>query len=195
MNTHYLSKGPAEPASLELALVGFVEDAPRHGYEIHQLLTDTPELRRIWRMKQSRLYAMLARLEAAGLLRSDVVTQAGRPPRKLLRPTEAGASAFGRWRTEPVAQPREMRLEFMLKLYFAVRAGPEAARQLVSAQEAVCAGWPEMRPDPADGPFLHAVVAYRRAHIAAIRGWLASLATATMPLTESPTPYEDRSPS
>ncbi|HQF69814.1 MAG TPA: PadR family transcriptional regulator, partial [Promineifilum sp.] len=155
----------------------------------------TPELRRIWRMKQSRLYAMLARLEAAGLLRSDVVTQAGRPPRKLLRPTEAGASAFDRWRTQPVAQPREMRLEFMLKLYFAVRAGPEAARQLVSAQEAVCAGWPEMRPDPADGPFLHAVVAYRRAHIAAIRGWLASLATATMPLTESPTPYEDRSPS
>ncbi|HOU41450.1 MAG TPA: PadR family transcriptional regulator [Promineifilum sp.] len=195
MNTHSLSNGPAEPASLELALIGFVEDAPRHGYEIHQLLTDTPELRRIWRMKQSRLYAMLARLEAAGLLRSDVVTQAGRPPRKLLRPTEAGASAFGRWRTEPVAQPREMRLEFMLKLYFAVRAGPEAARQLVSAQEAVCAGWPEMRPDPADGPFLHAVVAYRRAHIAAIRGWLASLATATMPLTESPTPYEDRSPS
>jgi len=195
MNTHLLSNSPAEPASLELALVGFVEDAPRHGYEIHQLLTGTPELRRIWRMKQSRLYAMLARLEDAGLLRSDVVMQAGRPPRKLLRPTEAGVSAFQRWRTQPVAQPREMRLEFMLKLYFALRDGPETARQLVSAQQAVAHDWPEMRPDPADGPFLHAVVAYRRAHIAAIRDWLASLAAETLPLTESPTSYEVRSPS
>ncbi|MBX7250839.1 MAG: PadR family transcriptional regulator [Candidatus Promineofilum sp.] len=189
-----MSNSPAEPASLELALIGFVEDAPRHGYEIYQLLTGTPELHRIWRMKQSRLYAMLARLEDAELLRSDVVMQAGRPPRKLLRPTEAGASAFQTWRTQPVAQPREMRLEFMLKLYFALRHTPQTAQQLVSAQQAVCAGWPEMRPDPADGPFLHAVVVYRRAHIAAIRDWLASLATETLLLAARPPSHAERSP-
>lgn len=195
MSTHPLSNGPAEPASLELALIGFVEDAPRHGYEIHQLLTGTPELHRIWRMKQSRLYAMLARLEDAGLLCSDVVMQAGRPPRKLFRPTAAGASALQRWRTQPVAQPREMRLEFMLKLYFALRDGPATAQQLVSAQQAVAHDWPEMRPDPADGPFLHAVVAYRRAHITAIRDWLASLAAETLLLAEGPPSHAERSPS
>lgn len=77
-----MSSDVNKPASLDMALIGFVQDAPRHGYEIYQLLNGTPELRRIWRIKQSRLYAMLARLEDAGLLRSDVVMQEGRPPRK-----------------------------------------------------------------------------------------------------------------
>lgn len=189
-----MSSDVNKPASLDMALIGFVQDAPRHGYEIYQLLNGTPELRRIWRIKQSRLYAMLARLEDAGLLRSDVVMQEGRPPRKPLRTTEAGAIAFQRWRTQPVAQPREMRLEFMLKLYFALRAGPQTARQLANAQQALCAEWPDMRPDPADGPFLQAVVAYRHGHIDAIRSWLASLASETTLLVESSTPHEGRNP-
>ncbi len=184
MNSQEMSNG-GEAASLEVALIGFVRQRPRHGYEVYRLLTGTPELRRIWRLKQSRLYAMLARLEADGLLHSDLAPQAGRPARKVFRPTEGGAAAFDRWLTQPVAQPREMRLAFMLKLYFALRDGPETARRLLSAQQATCAAWPDMRPDPADGPFLSAVVAYRRAHIAAIRDWLAALA-AEMAATVTP---------
>lgn len=174
-----------EVASSELALIGFIRERPRHGYEIYRLLVDTPELRRIWRMKQSRLYAILARLEDGGLLHSHLAMQTGRPPRKMYHPTESGAAEFGHWLTQPVAQPREMRLEFMLKLYFALREGSETARQLIAAQQTICATWPNMGPDPADGPFLSAVVAYRRAHIAAIRDWLASL-LAEMPALMEP---------
>ena len=176
MNTQSLSNLPLDLTPGALAVLGFVRPRASHGYDIYRQLTGSAELRRVWQMKQSRLYALLARLEELGLLLATVEPSDGHPPRKVFHLTAAGAAAFERWLAEPVAQPREMRLEFMLKFYFALRDGPETARRLVSAQQATCAAWPDMRPDPADGPFLSAVVAYRRAHIAAIHDWLAALA-------------------
>jgi len=157
---------------LNLGLLGFLRERPRHGYEIHQVLTETPELRRIWRVKQGRLYAMLARLEEEGLLRATLEAPTNRPPRKMLYLTPAGERAFEAWLAEPVALPREMRLEFMLKLYFAMQAGPEAAGRLIARQRAVCDEWLATQAAEPDSPFLRAVVAYRRAHIAAIGKWL-----------------------
>lgn len=165
-----------ESPALATALLGFVSREPSHGYDIYNRLTHTPELRRVWRVKQGRLYAMLGRLEEDGLLWATTETPTNRPPRKVFHLTEAGTVAFRAWLTEPVALPREMRLEFMLKLYFAMQAGRETAVRLVAQQRAVCAGWLETQAGEPDGSFLQAVVSYRRAHIQAIGQWLASLA-------------------
>lgn len=173
-----------EAAALELALVGFVREQPRHGYELYRLLVDTPELRRIWRMKQSRLYAMLARLEEAGYLwAAPEESPEGRPPRKVLHLTPAGREAFAAWLVRPVDQPREMRLAFMLKLYFATAEGPAAVTRLVEGQQAVCAGWLALqnRGDEAATPFIRAVRRYRRSHVEAIRDWLATLIDEPLP--------------
>ena len=43
------------PLSVELALLGFVRHEPHHGYEIYRRLSETPEFKLIWRVKQSRL--------------------------------------------------------------------------------------------------------------------------------------------
>lgn len=161
--------------SVELALLGFVRRRPSHGYEIYHELSHTPELRLVWRIKQSRLYALLARLEEGGLLRATLQPQETRPPRRVYHLTTEGEAAYRKWLEQPVAQPREMRLAFMLKLYFAMEEGQEAAVRLVERQQAVCAGWLATQSDTPDAPFLRAVRAYRRAHIEAIRGWLASL--------------------
>lgn len=156
------------------ALLGFVRREPSYGYEIYRRL-GRPELRAIWRLKQSRLYAMLARLEGAGYLRTTLEPQAGRPPRKVFHLTEAGAAAFQAWLEQPVANPRDMRLEFMLKLYFALEGGGGEGARLVARQRAVCAGWLREQRVVGDGPFARAVIAYRQAHIRAIADWLDEL--------------------
>lgn len=170
--------------SIEIALLGLVAARPAHGYEIYQRLNLTPELRLIWRFKQSRLYAMLARLEEAGYLwAAPEESPEGRPPRKVLHLTPAGREAFAAWLVRPVDQPREMRLAFMLKLYFATAEGPAAVTRLVEGQQAVCAGWLALqnRGDEAATPFIRAVRRYRRSHVEAIRDWLATLIDEPLP--------------
>lgn len=163
--------------STELALLGFVHQRPTYGYEIYQRLTGSPELRLVWRFKQSRLYAMLARLEQEGYLSATQETQDGRPPRKVFHLTQTGKLAFEEWLTQPVAQPREMRLAFMLKLYFAGEVSPEVVARLIQRQQEVCAQWlvVQEREDDPSILFVRAVRGYRRSHIEAIRDWLAWL--------------------
>ncbi len=165
------------PLSVELALLGFVRFEPLHGYELYRRLTETPELKMVWRMKQSRLYALLARLEDEGLLAATLEPQDRRPSRKVYSLTPAGERAFQRWLTQPVQLPREVRLEFMLKLYFALRQESAVAAQLIERQQAVCARWLNtQKGEEALQPFMRVVRLYRRSHIEAIGDWLASLA-------------------
>lgn len=165
------------PLSTEHALLGFVRHEPLHGYEIHRRLTETAELRMVWRMKQSRLYALLARLEDDGLLEAILEPQDNRPPRKVFHITPAGKDAYNRWLTQPVKLPRELRLEFMLKLYFGIEEGPETVTHLIRQQQELCAQW-SMAWDEDDAlasPYIRSVRHYRRNHIDAIRNWLAWL--------------------
>lgn len=164
------------PLTVEYALLGFVRDEPLHGYEIYRRLRETPELRLIWRVKQSRLYALLSRLEDEGLIQATLEPHEGRPSRKVYSLSPVGESAFRRWLTQPVELPREVRLEFMLKLYFAARQEPATATLLIERQQAVCGRWLGMQESQeAAQPFMRVVRGYRRSHIEAIRDWLARL--------------------
>lgn len=165
------------PLSTAYALLGFVHHEPLHGYEIYRRLIDTPELKAVWRMKQSRLYALLSRLEEEGLLQAEMQIQDTHPPRKVYHLTAAGAQAFDRWLIEPVTLPREMRLDFMLKLYFALEMGRETAARLIQRQQDVCDEWLTTQEKGGGNgtAYLLAVRRYRRGHIKAIQEWLTSL--------------------
>lgn len=167
------------PLSTAYALLGFVHQGPLHGYEIYRRLTDTPELQAVWRIKQSHLYALLSRLEGEGLLRAELEIQDTRPPRKVYHLTTTGAQAFDRWLAEPVTIPREMRLDFMLKLYFALRDGhgQRTAVRLIRRQQDMCDEWLATQETGKENStaYLLAVRRYRLSHIGAIRKWLRSL--------------------
>jgi DNA-binding PadR family transcriptional regulator len=83
-----------QPVTVELALLGFVREQPIHPYEMHQRLLQRKALGFIWQLKQSHLYALLARLEADGYLVHTLESQGSRPPRKLLQITPEGRAAF-----------------------------------------------------------------------------------------------------
>ncbi|MEF3275509.1 MAG: PadR family transcriptional regulator [Chloroflexus sp.] len=127
--------------TIELALLGLLRRQPMHPYELFRQMQQADGLGSIWRLKQSHLYALLDRLEAEGYLCHHFESQGSRPPRKVLSVTAAGETAFATWLVTPVRHGREIRLEFLAKLYFAYREGSAIAVQLLERQIDCCRQW------------------------------------------------------
>jgi len=165
------------PLSTEIALLGFLRRQPMHGYEIHQQLSDTTGLGLVWHLKQSQLYALLAKLEREGYVTTTIEYQDARPPRKIFELTEAGREAFQDWVQRPVPQGRKLRLEFLAKLYFAQLEGPEVALQLIDRQRAACRNWLDRQHEEAetlrqDHPYDWLVHKFRIGQLEATLAWL-----------------------
>lgn len=122
----------------EYALLGLLWDAPRHGYELHRAFAADQELGTVCRLEQSQLYAFLKKLEHLGYLEGYLEPQEGRPPRRVLRITDTGRQVFRRWIEAPVPRPREVRLQFLLKLYFARQFGHDLVLHLITRQIEAC---------------------------------------------------------
>ena len=163
------------PLTMEHALLGFLQDGPMHAYEMHQQLRQADALGMVWRIKQSQLYALLTRLENVGYLTSVTAPQETRPARKMLSLTAAGRAAFETWRATPVYHGRDLRQEFLAKLYFANLEGPMCVKELVDAQRAVCRMMLttlQARADAAEQPFARLVYEFRCSQMQASCAWL-----------------------
>jgi DNA-binding PadR family transcriptional regulator len=164
------------PLTLEHALLGFLWREPMYGYEIYQQLQEAHALGLVWHMKQSQLYALLQRLEDAGYLGGETTQQGNRPPRRLLALTDSGREAFRRWLATPVAHGREVRLEFLAKLFFANELKIVAVGPLIAEQRRVCREWlrdlgsqaTKLEADPYDW----LVLQFRIGQVEAILSWL-----------------------
>jgi len=78
------------------------------------------------------LYHHLKKMEKSGWVVSSVEQQSSRPARQVYDLTESGRAELNRWLSEPVKHTREIRLEFLVKLYFARRTDPDLAVALVA---------------------------------------------------------------
>lgn len=162
--------------AVENALLGLLRREPRHGYELaREFAPDTP-LGEVVHLEMSMLYALLKKLERDGHVRSAMQMQGSRPPRKVFELTEDGHQALDRWLAEPVERTRDLRLEFLLKLYIAREADPELARILIASQHDVCerhiASLHEQIDAEQDG-FRRLVLEMRMAQNVALLEWLA----------------------
>jgi DNA-binding PadR family transcriptional regulator len=167
----------AAPLGLEHALLGFLRERPMYPYEIWQTMSQAQELGRVWHLKQSHLYALLERLEEVGYVASVTEPQGSRPPRKITSLTPAGQTAFDSWVTTPVAHGRDLRLEFLAKLFFAAKNGSTAVAALVERQRAACDDWladlrRQLDSIPTSRPFDRLVIEFRIRQIQAIVDWL-----------------------
>lgn len=165
------------PLTVEWSLLGLLRQRPMYGYEIYQQLSTAEGLGLVWRLKQSQLYALLAKLERRGYVTHTRVPQESRPPRKVFRLTEAGQDALRAWTEAPVEHGRELRLEFLAKLYFARFAGADAARQLLERQREACRSWRATWQRQAAGlreqqPYAWLVYEFRLGQVQAMLEWL-----------------------
>lgn len=163
--------------SIEHVLLGFLRARPLHGYAIHQQLNNPADLGEVWHVKQGQLYALLIRLEEAGLIEAELEPQEARPPRKVFHLTTMGETAFLAWVESPVAHGRQLRLEFLAKLFFARREGLAVARRLIARQQEQCLTWEtavreQMADVAGERPYRYLVFAFRAGQIRAMQEWL-----------------------
>ena len=165
-----------QPFTMEHALLGFLREEPEHGYAIYQRLSDPAGLGLVWRIKQSQLYSLLAKLEEAGYASATIEPQGSRPPRKVYSLTSSGRQAFQEWLHSPVQHGRHLRLEFLAKFYFARRESQNVAAQLIERQRQTRRQWLEQQQERArnarDQPYDWLVHQFRTGQIKAMLEWL-----------------------
>lgn len=174
-----MSPMTSRPLTKELALLGYLRSGPLHGYQIHQCLLQPDGPGMVWRLKQAQLYALLGKLEEAGFIQSSLQAQETRPTRRVYQLTAQGQAAYNKWLLSPVNTPRQIRQEFLIKLYFAQQEKDETVSVLVDNQLSVCQSWLDLFRDqlattPVDS-FMHIVCQYRLGQIQATFAWLQQL--------------------
>ncbi|HMK35721.1 MAG TPA: PadR family transcriptional regulator [Desulfomonilaceae bacterium] len=125
------SRNPAE-----YPVLGMLASGPAHGYDICRNLQS--ELGAVWTLGRSQVYALLARLERDGLVVHERVGQENLPAKNIFSITRDGHAVFRHWAGTPVVHVRNMRLEFLTKLWFAQKRDAESEKSLIAEQLKVC---------------------------------------------------------
>jgi DNA-binding PadR family transcriptional regulator len=130
---------PQQEMPAEHAILGLLasESGPGHGYDLAKYFSEGQPLAEVMRLEPGMLYHLLKKLEKTGWLISTVEPQGSRPPRQVYRITDAGRAELDRWMREPVIRTREIRLEFLVKLFFARREDPDLAERLIAEQREI----------------------------------------------------------
>lgn len=160
-----------QPAS-EYALLGALVRGPRHGYEIRSFLREG--LGATWHIPTSQLYAQLKRLEERGYVASSLESQAARPAKRVFELTHDGRNVFLAWVHAPVRHIRDLRVEFLAKLFFIRKLGLEGSR-LVQDQDEVLANALEHMKDRMDrekDPHRRLSTGFKHSTAKAWRRWL-----------------------
>ncbi|MBV9688306.1 MAG: PadR family transcriptional regulator [Ktedonobacteraceae bacterium] len=125
----------SEPA--EYIILGLLRNKPMHGYEMFQHF-EGGTLGQILHLEMSQMYAFLKKLERLNYIEAQLEVQGPRPPRKVYHLTKRGRDLFLHWLTEPVEKPRDIRILFLIKLYFVRLYLPEQIPDLLSQEILAC---------------------------------------------------------
>ncbi len=143
-----------------------------HGYDIHKFLSTA--LKGVWYVGMSNMYGILKSLEADGLVSSTLEAQGNRPPRRVFRITEKGERFFTDWISRPVNNIRDLRVEFIAKLYFFKDLKLSGGEKLVEGQKTVCQGLLDSADLSTRGrsEFTRLLSDFRSSQIKSIISWL-----------------------
>jgi PadR family transcriptional regulator AphA len=123
--------------SSEYAVLGLLQDRRTYGYELQRYFAGSTGLARVCPIEPAMVYAILKSLSGLELI--DGGWDNGQyPPRAVYQATPEGEAAFERWLRHPVARMRDVRSDFLIKLYFALERDHMLARDLAEAQVTAC---------------------------------------------------------
>ena len=140
----------------EFVFLGYLAEGPAHGYHLYQCFRK--DLEGLWHISESQMYASLKRLQRRGWIALDPAREGtadtnaaeGKQSRQRFSLTREGLMAYETWLNTPTAaSPRLLKLEFVSRLYFALRRDVELAYTLIGAQRlALEAELERLRPYP-----------------------------------------------
>ena len=110
-----------QPNRTKFALLGFLSRGESSAYRLQETIAGS--VANFWRENDGRVYPILAKMDAEGLVTAREEATGGRKA-KIYTITDAGLAALDDWLAEdPV--PRPPRNELLLKMFFGYRQGPE----------------------------------------------------------------------
>jgi PadR family transcriptional regulator AphA len=112
-------------------ILGMLRNEPRSGYEIKRVVDHSTRF--FWAASYGQIYPELRRLAKAGLVEGEPRPTGGRR-RTVYRLTDSGRDELRRWLDQP-PERLELRDEGLLKLFFAVAAGPGKAGEIIDAKQ------------------------------------------------------------
>ena len=121
----------------EYAVLGLVRERATYGYELQRQLTERHGLGRVCPVEPAMVYAILKSLSGLELIDGQWDSRVY-PPKAVYTATDAGELEFQRWLQRPVGRMREVRLDFLIKLHFALKEDPLLARRLIESQIEAC---------------------------------------------------------
>jgi PadR family transcriptional regulator, regulatory protein AphA len=122
-----------------LGLLALNESGIGHGYDLARQFSPNAPLGNVVRLEPGMVYHHLKKLERLGWVKAMPETGPGRPARRPIALSSSGQAELRRWLAEPVARTREIRLDFLVKLYLALLLDPTLAVHLVDEQRHQCA--------------------------------------------------------
>ncbi len=124
-------------APAEYIILGLLKSQPMHGYEMFQKFEHST-LGEIMHLEMNQMYAFIKKLEKLGYIETTSELQETRPPRKIHALTQTGDAIFQEWLTQPVEKPRDIRIIFLLKLYFVQKFIPQTMSNLITQEISAC---------------------------------------------------------
>lgn len=161
--------------AVEQTLLGLLAGRPRHGYDLAREFSDGTTLGDIVHLESGMLYAHLKKLQKEGWVAAEMEPQTSRPPRRIFSLTADGEAELDRWLAEPVSKTRDIRLDFLLKLYTARTLRPQLAEQLIRSQGEVFETFAQSlqtQIDNEEDDFRKLVLEMRLAQNLALLNWL-----------------------
>ncbi|MCC6236130.1 MAG: helix-turn-helix transcriptional regulator [Dehalococcoidia bacterium] len=122
----------------QYAILGLLEHTPAHGYQLQRSFAPDGDLTGVLPLEQASLYGALKELANQGLIQGVEAREGLRPPKTVYQLTPDGRRLLASWLKRPVERLRQVRLDFLLKIYFTRKHGRRAVRSLVDAQVSAC---------------------------------------------------------
>ncbi|ALG09584.1 PadR family transcriptional regulator [Kibdelosporangium phytohabitans] len=173
---------PGRPSLLAFVLLGLLQEARMHPYEMQRLLKERRKDRVVNIKERSSFYQAIARLERDGLIAvHETVQAAPRPERTVYAITGQGRQAFQTWLRSMLSQPRETFGEFPVAIsYLPLLEVSEGLRLLETRRAALAADAAEVKQKLAEGAaalprLLLLEEELRQAVVTAELDWLSSL--------------------
>jgi DNA-binding PadR family transcriptional regulator len=117
----------------EYGILGLLRNKPTYGYELQRHFNGEQGLGRVCPVEPGMVYASLKSLSGLELI-DGAWDNSTYPPRAVYTTTNEGEAAFQRWLLTPVGRIREVRLDFLVKLFFALQEDKSLAERLIAAQ-------------------------------------------------------------
>jgi DNA-binding PadR family transcriptional regulator len=161
--------------SLYIALLSFFIEKPNYGYDVYKYLSNETTFFKIWHLKRSQFYSFLERLFIENYLSHEIVEGQQYPDRRIFSLTPIGLQTLNAWTVTPVEHGREMRQDFLVKLFILQSYFPSRINELVQNQRMICQQWKidqEQQLISESDQFQKLLIIYRKMQIQSMIEWL-----------------------